>query len=118
MTDEVLIKKIVTALEDKLAEMAIADHMDALNALTEVMIKILKTAEFLSPAQAYQRAAAVFSDAAVAEEAEAAAEATAKELEAKRRPARRVLKMGKLDQYELRQRRVAQRAARQARTET
>jgi hypothetical protein len=105
MTDEVLIKKIVTALEDKLAEMVIADHLDALNAVTEVMTKILKTAEFLLMPQAYRRAAIVFADAAVAEEAEAKATAKAS------RPARRVLKMSKLEQFQNRQRRVAARAA-------
>jgi hypothetical protein len=79
------------------------------------MINILKTAEYLSAPQAYQRAAEVFADAAVAEEAEAAEEAAkakaAAEAKAKARPARRVLKMGKLEQYQLRQQRVAQRAA-------
>jgi hypothetical protein len=117
MSDEVLIKKIVAALENTLAEIVIAEHTDALNALTEIIIKTLKTVEDLSAPQAYRRAAEVFADAAVAEEAEAVEEA-AKELEAKRRPGRRVLKMGKIEQYELRQRRVAARVAKRARTET
>jgi hypothetical protein len=124
MTDEVLIKKIVTTLEEKLADMAIADHMDVLNALTELMINILKTAEYLSAPQAYRRAAEVFADAAVAEEAEAAeGEAKAKaaaeaKTKARPQPARRVLKMGKLEYHQLRQRRIAGRAAKRARTET
>jgi hypothetical protein len=120
MTDEVLIKKIVTALEEKLADMAIADHMDVLNALTEMTINILKTAEYLSAPQAYRRAAEVFADAAVAEEAEAAEEAAKAEAAAKAKQphVRRVLTMDKLEYYQLRQQRVAQRGAKRARTET
>jgi hypothetical protein len=121
MSDEAVIKKIVDALEDKLAEMVIADHLDALNAVTEVMINILKTAEYLSPSQAYTRASEVFADAAVAEEAEAAEEAAKAKAKAeaaakaKQPHVRRVLKIGKIEQYELRQQRVAARAAKQAR---
>jgi hypothetical protein len=78
MSDEVLIKKIVTALEDKLADLAIADHLDALNALTEIMIETLKTVEYLTEREAYKRAAEVFADAAAEAAAEEAAEAAAK----------------------------------------
>ena len=113
MSDEALIKKIVIALENTLAEIVIAQHTDALNALTEVMIKTLKTVEFLSAPQAYRRAAEVFADAAIVEEAEAEKEAAAKaKAEAKRRPARHVSTVVKFEQYELRQRRIAQRAKR------
>jgi hypothetical protein len=45
MTDEGLIKKIIKALEGSLAEIEIADHMDAFNALTELMITTLKNSE-------------------------------------------------------------------------
>jgi hypothetical protein len=112
MSDEALIKKIVVALENTLAEIVIAEHTDALNALTEMMINILKSVEYLSAPQAYRRAAEVFADAAVAEEVEAAekaAEAAAK-AEAKRRP-KRIGSQKKFDQFQIRQRRVAQRAA-------
>lgn len=111
MSDEALIKKIITALENTLAEIVIAEHTDALNALTEVMIKTLKTIEFLSAPQAYRRAAEVFADAAIVEEAEAEKEAAAK-AEAKRRPARHVSTVVKFEQYQKRQRRIAQRAKR------
>jgi hypothetical protein len=107
MSDEVLIKKIVTALEDKLADLAIADHMDALNALTEIIIETLKTNEFLSAPEAYQRASEVFKDAAVAEEVEAAAEAAAKAK--RRRHAAATNAQIKFEQFKKRQQRVAQR---------
>jgi hypothetical protein len=110
MSDEVLIKKIVDALENKLAELVIADHMEVLNALTELIITTLKNSEYLSPPQAYRRAAEVFADAAVAEEAEAAAKAAAA-AEAKRRP-KRISSQKKFEQFQIRQRRVAQRAQR------
>jgi hypothetical protein len=115
MTDEVLIKKIIKALEDSLAEIEIADHMDALNALTAVMIETLKTVEYLSAPQAYRRAAEVFADAAVAEEAEAAEEAAkakaASEAKTKAQPARRISTQTKSAEFQRRQQRVAQRAA-------
>ena len=122
MTDEALIKKIVAALENTLAEIVIAEHTDALNALTEIIIKTLKTVEDLSAPQAYRRAAEVFADAAVAEEAEAAEEAAKAKAKAEAaakakrpRPTRRVLKMGKFEMYQLRQHRIVARAAKQAR---
>jgi hypothetical protein len=112
---EQVIKKIVAALKNKLAELVIADHMDVLNALTELIITTLKNSEYLSAPQAYRRAAEVFADAAFAEEAEAAetaAEEAAKAAaEAKRRPARRISTQTKSAEFLIRQRRVAQRAA-------
>src|ERR1017187_9467209 len=89
MSDEALIKIIVAALENTLAELVTAEHTtEALNALTEVIVKTLKTAESLSAPQAYRRAAEVFVAAAAAEEAEAAEAAAAK---AKQPSVRRVL---------------------------
>jgi hypothetical protein len=113
MSDEALIKKIVAALENALAEIVIAEHTDALNALTEVMIKTLKTVEYLSAPQAYRRAAEVFADAAIVEEAEVekAAKETAAKAAAKRSP-KRISTVVKFEQFKKRQARVAQRAKR------
>jgi hypothetical protein len=113
MSDEAIIKKMVIALENTLAEIVIAQHTDALNALTEVMIKTLKTVEFLSAPQAYRRAAEVFADAAIVEEAEAEKEAkeTAAKAAAKRSP-KRISTVVKFEQLKKRQARVAQRAKR------
>jgi hypothetical protein len=107
MSDEVLIKKIIKALEGCLAEIEIADHMDALNALTAVMIETLKTVEYLSPPEGYRRASEVLKDAAVAEEVEAAAEAAAKAK--RRRYAAATNAQVKFEQFKKRQQRVAQR---------
>jgi endonuclease/exonuclease/phosphatase (EEP) superfamily protein YafD len=116
MTGEAVIKKIVDAFENKLADLAIADHMDVLNALTELMIATLKTAEYLAPAQAYRRASEVFIDAAIAEEAEEAeAKAKAKAAARAQRPVRVISTQKKFERFQRRQQLVAARAARQAR---
>jgi hypothetical protein len=129
MSNDTLIKTIVTELENKIAKIACADeYFDVLNALTEIIVTTLKKNEQLSAPQAYRRATEVFADAAVAEEEEEAAEAAEEAAKAKAkaeaaakakrpRPARRVLKMGKLEYCQLRQRRIAARAAKRVRAD-
>jgi hypothetical protein len=118
MSDEVMIKKIIKALDGSLAEIEIADHMDALNALnalTAVMIETLKTVEYLTEREAYKRAAEVFANAATAAAAEEAAKAAAEAEAKRRRHATATNAQIKFEQFKKRQRRVAQRAAKRDR---
>lgn len=56
------IETIATAIRTTLAEHKTEEYMDALNALTQVMIDIVMKNESLSKAEAYQRMAEVFAE--------------------------------------------------------
>jgi len=99
LSDEQNIRKIVAALETTLAELEIAEHTDVLNALTEILIETLKTNEYLTESQAYMRIVACFTSAAGKETS---------------RPTSKLPAATKFQKFQMRQQRVAQRAAKAA----